>query len=430
MIRLSTSLVAVHLASVQVGGKVQGVPAIGGGGIVPLPPSLPEEPLPPVEPEVKTYTFTASVVNGVVSASLNGASIALPYEANEGDVIVVSIEPSEGYSFEGWADGNTDNPRTIVMSADVVLSASCVALPTSKYITFADAEVESVLMSKGVSSDGVGITKADAEAVTSISTWFKGNTAITSFDEFAYFKNCASLVANAFDGCTALNALSFPKSITSIGAYACRSVPAPMVLDLPNLATISTASFNGSGLAEIKDLGKVAVIGSTSGVVQATSGVFANCKSLTKVHISSSVTHIGGMAFVGCTALTTLTGCEGVTNLVKQQAFDGCTSLVGVLNLPKVKVIDQYSFRNCKLTKVDIGADCTTISASAFQNNTTLEAFICRTATPPSLANSNALSSTNNCPIYVPNDSVEAYKTASNWSSYASRIKPLSEFNG
>ncbi|MBQ5394617.1 MAG: hypothetical protein IIU62_06250, partial [Alistipes sp.] len=49
----------------------------------------------------------------------------------------------------------------------------------SKYIEFADPEVFRVLMEKGVSSDGVGITTADVEAVTDIGTWFKGNTEIT-----------------------------------------------------------------------------------------------------------------------------------------------------------------------------------------------------------------------------------------------------------
>ena len=29
---------------------------------------------------------------------------------------------------------------------------------------------------------------------------------------------------------------------------------------------------------------------------------------------------------------------------------------------------------------------------------------------------------TNNCPIYVPNESVEAYKAAPGWSDYADRI--------
>ena len=30
--------------------------------------------------------------------------------------------------------------------------------------------------------------------------------------------------------------------------------------------------------------------------------------------------------------------------------------------------------------------------------------------------------------IYVPDNSVDAYKAATNWSQYADRIKPLSEY--
>jgi len=36
-----------------------------------------------------------------------------------------------------------------------------------------------------------------------------------------------------------------------------------------------------------------------------------------------------------------------------------------------------------------------------------------------------ALENTNNCPIYVPSASVNAYKTATNWSTYASRIQAI-----
>jgi len=32
---------------------------------------------------------------------------------------------------------------------------------------------------------------------------------------------------------------------------------------------------------------------------------------------------------------------------------------------------------------------------------------------------------TNNCPIYVPAASVDAYKSASGWSAYASRIQAI-----
>ena len=416
----------LHLNSCHFNGteKVQ-KGSVGGGSIVIPPPTEPD--IPP------TYTLSASVTNGKVSAKRNGSAVNLPYTANEGDVIVVSVTPNDGYTFEGWNDGNTDNPRSITMNADVVLSAQCVEVvvpPAKDYIQFEDAEVERVLMSKGVSSDGIGITIEDAEKVTSISTWFKGNTAITSFEEFKYFKNCTSLEASAFDGCSALNTLSFPSSITSIGSSACRNVPAPMVLNLPNLRTIGTAAFYGSGLTEIRDLGKVSVIGTATAVVSSSQGAFADCKALTKVHIPSSVTHIGGMSFIGCDALTSVSGCEGVTNIVRQQAFDRCSALVGELILPSIKVVDQYSFRNCGLTKVDLGADATTIAAYAFQNNTAMTAFICRATTPPSLANTNAFSNTNNCPIYVPDASLEAYKTAVNWSAYADRIHPLSEIEG
>ena len=42
---------------------------------------------------------------------------------------------------------------------------------------------------------------------------------------------------------------------------------------------------------------------------------------------------------------------------------------------------------------------------------------------------SGSLSNGNTCPIYVPDDAVDAYRTATNWSAYASRIKPISDFS-
>ena len=54
------------------------------------------------------------------------------------------------------------------------------------YIPFADSNVEAVLLANGV-GDGLGITYKDAAKVTSISTWFKGNVDITSFNELQYF---------------------------------------------------------------------------------------------------------------------------------------------------------------------------------------------------------------------------------------------------
>ena len=41
----------------------------------------------------------------------------------EGTELTVTAIPSEGYHFEQWSDGNTDNPRTILVKEDVTLAA-------------------------------------------------------------------------------------------------------------------------------------------------------------------------------------------------------------------------------------------------------------------------------------------------------------------
>lgn len=46
----------------------------------------------------------------------------------------------------------------------------------------------------------------------------------------------------------------------------------------------------------------------------------------------------------------------------------------------------------------------------------------------PYTIQSSTFSNTNNCPIYVPDESVDAYRTATNWTELADRIKPMSQF--
>ena len=49
-----------------------------------------------------------------------------------------------------------------------------------------------------------------------------------------------------------------------------------------------------------------------------------------------------------------------------------------------------------------------------------------KSTTPPTLSNTGAIPSTIRA-IYVPDASVEVYKAATNWSSFASKIKGVSE---
>jgi hypothetical protein len=46
-------------------------------------------------------------------------------------------------------------------------------------------------------------------------------------------------------------------------------------------------------------------------------------------------------------------------------------------------------------------------------------------ATTPPVLGANVFDGTNDCPIYVPASSVNAYKAASSWRYYASRIQAI-----
>lgn len=95
-------------------------------------------------------------------------------------------------------------------------------------IQFEDAEVLRVLLANGVGSDGK-ITERQAKEVTSIGTWFKGNTAIKRFKELQYFTSITELGnynlndgGAPFSGCSNLEVVHLPNSLTYIGNYVFR----------------------------------------------------------------------------------------------------------------------------------------------------------------------------------------------------------------
>lgn len=186
------------------------------------------------------------------------------------------------------------------------------------------------------------------------------------------------------------------------------------------------------------------------GITEITTNEFSYCRSLTNINIPSSVTIIDVGAFSGCTSLTSVTIPENVTS-IGNQAFRNCTSLT-TITIPKtvktignsfldcdaletvtfaegsqLESIGNYAFANCsKLTSISLPSRLTSIGNYAFNNCSSLTTVTILATTPPTLSNTNAIS-TATTQIQVPMASVDAYKTATNWSNFADIIVGYTE---
>ena len=181
---------------------------------------------------------------------------------------------------------------------------------------------------------------------------------------------------------------------------------------------------------------------------------FTNCGSLTKITIPKGLSSLGSYAFKGCDALHTIiwnaTHCNNIGELGSMQGyqidpdtakhittfiigssvevlpFQICNSMpIKTIVIPNnVQIIEARAFAGCSsLTSVIIGNGVTSIGDYAFFYCSSLKTITCEATTPPTLGSDNYLSSVT--AVYVPADSVSAYKSATNWSQYFSVIQPI-----
>lgn len=229
--------------------------------------------------------------------------------------------------------------------------------------------------------------------------------------------NITNISANAFANCYDLTGITLPESITSIGDYAF-----DVCYWLTNMTIPNSVTKIGRGV--FQNCLRLENITLSNNITSIQEGTFANCEALTSVTIPASVTTIDKAAFRGCYALAAFDSkfasedkrCVVIDGTLCAFAPAELTSYTLPNNVTSIAVVLYSEI----LESITIPESVRSIGSAAFYNCYNMTVVYCNVVTPPTLATYTFPEKTTT--IYVPAQSVTAYKSASYWSDYADAI--------
>ncbi len=158
-----------------------------------------------------------------------------------------------------------------------------------------------------------------------------------------------------FEGCSALNTVTYKKGITTIPGYLFYKCTGLRTVDIPNTVT----AIGENAFRACTNLSKIDLPTSLRSIGEL---AFGECTALTELLLPEGLTTINAAAFVDCKALETVS-LPSTLQYIRNRAFSGCVALTSVELPDGLLELDALAFSDCtSLRRVYIPATITAVN--------------------------------------------------------------------
>ena len=332
-----------------------------------------------------TLTFDAPVTVGTTAETATSFWLVVP-PTTFSKGITLTVKDDKNGEFKKSTTANLLIGRNTLKRFTALHVSS---EPSDEAITFADESIKAKLVGAFDTNGDGEISYKEAASITSEIDFKNALTSVTtpsSFNEFQYFKGLNSIPECLFFEWRYLSSIVLPTSIERIGHDAFSSC---------------------SNLSSIQIPESVTEIGFAA---------FASCSNLSSINLPAGITRIDGAVFYECINLSTISIPNGVTS-IGNCSFKGCNKLTSISLPESLTSIEELAFYNCsRLPSITIPENVISLGSSPFAGCSSLLSVIVLATTPP-----NAEDSIfdrfieDNATIFVPAESVAAYREAKGW---------------
>ena len=186
-----------------------------------------------------------------------------------------------------------------------------------------------------------------------------------------------------------------------------------------------------SGVVEAVEFTKIKNFYMPSSVTSIDSRSFQNCISLKSIN-TDNITSIGNQVFQDCSSLQSITLPNGVTS-IGRSAFQGCSSLQSITLPSSITSIGEYAFQYC--SNIRYAKINTIANISSYDFTSSINDYISTTydfsevTAIPTLSSTRGLNTSGYITaIIVPDALYDDWIVATNWATFASKIKKASEY--